>query len=231
MLLIPDTSQIVRAMSKSNLVFLKQGCTYRKTRQIRIPSITDIATALEILGLGNRHLVSNSGRPTALGRELIGYFEHRANVLNNEVEARLMNAEQAARMFQDVQERTGSQLPVSMNKQKGEKKKPEYLTGIVNMIVEDNLDGEPCDFSPRELTTFTRDDVPIQTLARWVDGAFPSAVNPLAIWEIKEYYHTTTFESRVADGVYEALLDGMELEQLLEERGIDCKHYLMIDAH
>ncbi len=207
------------------------GYTDRKTSQIRIPSIASIATALEELGLGNRHLVSQTGRPTALGRELIGYFEHRANVLNNEVEARLMNAEQAARMFHEVQERTGSQLPVSMNKQKGEKKKPAYLTGIVNMIVEDNLDGEPCDFSPRELTTFTRDDVPIQTLARWVDGAFPSAVNPIAIWEIKEYYHTTTFGSRVADGVYETLLDGMELQLLRQERGIDCAHYLMIDAH
>lgn len=201
-------------MSKLNLVSLKLGYTDRKTSQIRIPSIADIATALEILGLGNRHLVSKTGRPTALGRELIGYFEHRANVLNNEVEARLMNAEQAARLFAETQERTGSELPVCMNKQKGDKKKPAYLTGIVNMIVEAHLDGEPCDFSPRELTTFTRDEVPIQTLARWVDGAFPSTVNPLAIWEIKEYYHTTTFGSRVADGVYETLLDGMELQQL-----------------
>jgi hypothetical protein len=39
----------------------------------------------------------------------------------------------------------------------------------------------------------------------------PGTVNPIAIWEIKEYYYTTTFGSRVADGVYETLLDGMEL--------------------
>ena len=142
-----------------------------------------------------------------------------------------MNAAQAAELFHEVQQRTGSKLPVSMNKQKGEKKKPAYLTGIVNMIVESQLKGSPCDFSPRELTTFTRDHAPIQTMARWVDGAFPSAVNPLAIWEIKEYYHTTTFGSRVADGVYETLLDGMELQQLRKETGIQCKHYLMIDAH
>ena len=36
----------------------------------------------------------------------------------------------------------------------------------------------------------------------------------IAVWEIKEYYYTTTFGSRVADGVYEALLDGLELEEL-----------------
>ena len=32
----------------------------------------------------------------------------------------------------------------------------------------------------------------------------------MALWEIKEYYYTTTFGSRVADGVYETLLDGLE---------------------
>ena len=39
-------------------------------------------------------------------------------------------------------------------------------------------------------------------------------MDPLAVWEIKEYYYTTTFGSRVADGVYETLLDGMELREL-----------------
>jgi hypothetical protein len=56
-------------------------------------------------------------------------------------------------------------------------------------------------------------------------------VNPIAVWEIKEYYHTTTFGSRVADGVYETLLDGMELEELREHEGIDVQHLLIIDSH
>jgi hypothetical protein len=77
----------------------------------------------------------------------------------------------------------------------------------------------------------TRNGVPLRTLARRVDGAFPSAVNPIAIWEIKEYYNTTTFGSRVADGVYETLLDGMEIEELREHEGIEVKHYLMVDSH
>jgi hypothetical protein len=71
---------------------------------------------------------------------------------------------------------------------------------------------------------------PLRTLARRVDGAFPGTKNPIAVWEIKEYYYTTTFGSRVADGVYETLLDGMELEELRQSEKIDCKHYLMIDA-
>ncbi len=118
-----------------------------------------------------------------------------------------------------------------MNKQKGSKKAPAYLTGIVNMLIEANAGGLPCDYDPRRLTTITLGGAPLRTLARRVDGAFPSTVNPIAIWEIKEYYYTTTFGSRVADGVYESLLDGMELEELRVHEGIDVKHYLMVDAH
>lgn len=99
------------------------------------------------------------------------------------------------------------------------------------MPIESSIEGLPCDYDPRELTTFTHLGAPLRTLARRVDGAFPSAKNPIAVWEIKEYYHTTTFGSRVADGVYETLLDGMELEELRQSEKIDCKHFLMIDAH
>jgi hypothetical protein len=81
------------------------------------------------------------------------------------------------------------------------------------------------------LTIVTKDGLPLRTLARRVDGAFPSSVNPIAIWEIKEYYYTTTFGSRVADGIYESLLDGLELEELRDHEGLDIKHYLIVDAH
>jgi hypothetical protein len=118
-----------------------------------------------------------------------------------------------------------------MNKQKGAMKTPAYLTGLVNMLVEANTKGLPCDYAPHQLTLVTRDNLPLRTLARRVDGAFPGSINPIAIWEIKEYYYTTTFGSRVADGIYESLLDGLELEELREHEGVDVKHYLIIDAH
>ena len=76
----------------------------------------------------------------------------------------------------------------------------------------------------------TQDGLPLMTMARRVDGAFPSPINPIAIWEIKEYYYTTTFGSRVADGVYESLLDGMELEELDSRSEIRIKHYLIVDS-
>jgi hypothetical protein len=88
-----------------------------------------------------------------------------------------------------------------------------------------------CDYDPRRLTTVTVNGAPLRTLARRVDGAFPGIVNPVAIWEIKEYYYTTTFGSRVADGVYETLLDGMELQELRASEGVHVLHYLIVDSH
>ncbi|HVC34420.1 MAG TPA: hypothetical protein VNL16_12995 [Chloroflexota bacterium] len=118
-----------------------------------------------------------------------------------------------------------------MKKQKGEKKRPADLTGITNMVVEANRGPNRANYSPQSLTTFTRDGVLLRTLARRVDGCFPATVNPVAIWEIKEYYYTTTFGSRVADGVYETLLDGLELEDLRERDHVHVQHVLIVDAY
>lgn len=207
------------------------GYTARGTGQILVPDLAIIADALKELELSTGHVFDAAGKPTALGASLLAYFAYRADVLNTFVEPRLMNADEAAAAFKRVQKSTKSKRAVTMNKQKGDKKKPAYLTAIVGMLIEANINGLPCDYDPRELTTFTHRGAPLRTLARRVDGAFPSARNPVAVWEIKEYYHTTTFGSRVADGVYETLLDGMELEELRQSEKMDCKHYLMIDAH
>lgn len=178
----------------------------------------------------NADSVGTDTQPTALGANLKGYFEHRANVLGNFVQPRLMNGPNAKALFDEMRTALQPTCPLPMNKQKGDKKAPAFLTGIVNMLIEQYAGGVPCNYDPRELTTVTQNGAPLRTLARRVDGAFPSTVNPVAVWEIKEYYYTTTFGSRVADGVYESLLDGMELEELREETGIDVKHYLMIDS-
>lgn len=207
------------------------GYTARGTGRILVPGLTSIVKAIEELKLGAAPVVDVNGKPTIIGASLVAYFSYRADLLNDVVEPRLMDAAQAAKMFARVKKTTKSKLPAPMNKQKGDKKKPAYLTAIVNMLIDANIGGLPCDYDPRELTTFTRNGIPLRTLARRVDGAFPAAVNPVAVWEIKEYYHTTTFGSRVADGVYETLLDGMELEELRQSEKVDCKHYLMIDAH
>ncbi len=209
----------------------KLGYTERGNRVIKVPSLEQMREALLSLGLESNHLLDSNGTPTALGQNLRDYFKFRADALNNTVEPLLMTAKQAAELFAKYRRRLSPSCPIPMNKQKGEKKTIAYFTGLINMLLEAYADGFPVNYDPRELTTITVQNAPLRTLARRVDGAFPSTVNPVAVWEIKEYYYTTTFGSRVADGVYETLLDGMELEELREHEKIDVRHYLMIDAH
>lgn len=216
------------------------GYTVRPKRQkgvkgqagpIRVPTVSEVRTALETINLSARHLMDDRGHPTDLGKKVLAYFEYRAKLLHTAVEPLLMNAEQAKSLFDEMQVRLGVQRAVPMNKQGEGRKQPAYFTGIINMLIESNVEKLPCNYDPQELTTVTLNEAPLRTLARRIDGAFPGPVNPMAVWEIKEYYHTTTFGSRVADGVYETLLDGMELAELRKEEKIDVKHYLMVDAH
>ena len=207
------------------------GYTIRGTGQIKVPSPQEIKAVFGKLGLSAAHLVTAGEEQTPLGETLAAYFKYRAYTLNSFVEPRLMDAAQARREFKKLRKELTPTCPLPMNKQSGAKKAPAYLTCIVNMLIEANAHGLPCDYDPRQLTTVTSERGPLRTLARRVDGAFPRAVNPIAVWEIKEYYYTTTFGSRVADGVYETLLDGMELEELREHEGIEVKHYLMVDSH
>ncbi len=203
-----------------------------QTGPIKIPTLAEQKAALESLGLRSDHLVDENAQSTPLGKELLEYFAYRAQILNEYVQPRLMNVEQAKQLFDKLRKKLKSTREAPTNTQGGEKKKPAYFTGIINMLIEANVKGLPCDYDPRVLTTVTKNNIPFRTLARRIDGAFPAPVNPIAVWEIKEYYYTTTFGSRVADGVYESLLDGLELEELRIETSneITVQHYLMVDA-
>lgn len=206
------------------------GYTVRGEGQIKVPTVQEMAEALNGLGLDGTRLLKPDGA-TKLAQTLHAYFDHRARTLNTFVEPRLMDKDKARALFEKMKARLLPKIPIPMNKQKGDKKAPAYLTAIVNMLIEANAGGMDCDYDPRALSTVTREGAPLRTLSRRVDGAFPCAVNPIAVWEIKEYYYTTTFGSRVADGVYETLVDGMELEELRVSEGINVLHYLMVDDH
>lgn len=201
----------------------------RQVGPIKVPNLAEITAALEEADVCCDHLMAKASKPTPLGTRVLEYFDYRANVLNNFVQPRLMNKDQAGTLYNRMKGKLSPKCPLPMNKQKNSKKAPAFFTGIINMLIEANLNGMPCNYNPLELTTVTRNGRPLRTMARRVDGAFPSPVNPIAIWEVKEYYYTTTFGSRVADGVYESLLDGLELEELRQNEGIDVKHYLMVD--
>jgi len=199
--------------------------------EILIPTLQDIRAKFAVLKLSTAHIANDKGDLSEFGKVLFAYFTHRAEVLNNVIHTMLMNRDQAKAEFDRLHKELAPKCPIPMNKQKGEKRGPAYLTGMVNILVEANIGGAPCNYDPKGLTTVTRDSMPLRTLSRRVDGTFPSIVNPLAIWEIKEYYYTTTFGSRVADGVYETLVDGMELEELEAASQRKIYHVLFVDDY
>lgn len=231
---------------------LPQG-TKLKDNIGKIPLISDIKTHLEKSGVAipkvktvstgdiiNIYLkekfdtsmvLNDESKPTEFCNKLSEYFNYRAETLNEVVEPLLMDADIAETEFKSLKDSFVSKLPVAMNKQKGDKKKFAYLTAIINMLVEKTLDSPRFDHNPRNLIIFTKDNSPKRVLSRTVDGAYPSIVNPKALWEIKEYYYTTTFGSRVADGVYESLLDGLELREVRQSLGNTVSHYLFVDAY
>jgi len=211
----------------------KLGYTVRGKNVIYVPAFDAMVRAMHSLGLDTDHLQNSNNGPSDYAKTLIAYFQYRADVLNDTVQGQLMDASEAKQLFDDTRLKLGSTLAMPMNKQKGEKKAVAYLTALVNMLIYEAIKGFEADFDPRTLTTITRQGRPLRTLARRVDGTFPRSVNPIAIWEIKEYYYTTTFGSRVADGVYETLLDGMELEEIQREvqDAPQVLHYLIVDAH
>lgn len=196
-----------------------------------IPSVQQIKTVFESEGLNFSKLIDQNDSFTEFGQLVIDYMIYRGELLTNSIQPNLMNKESAKETFYTLKNELNPQIPLPYNKQKDEKKDYSYLTGIVNILINEIKGDSNCDFDPKELTAFTENGYPIRTLSRRVDGAFPSVINPIAIWEIKEYYYTTTFGSRVADGVYETQLDGWELWEARENVGKDTLHYLIVDDH
>ncbi len=231
---------------KADLRFLKQskefwanvriisqevGYTVRGAGTILVPTLAQIRRAFGKLSLSTDHIADEHDNLMPFGVTLLAYFAYRSDVLYTTVQANLMNKEQARELFTKTKERVKPTRAIPMNKQTGEKQNEVFLTGIVNMIIEEHIGEIPCNYNPQSLTTMTHDGKPLRTLSRRVDGTFPSVVNPIAIWEIKEYYNTKTFGSRVADGVYETLLDGFELEELEAAAQQKVHHMLVVDDH
>lgn len=212
------------------LVSSEIGYSTRKTGST--PSLARAYTPAEVAkALADRDLQPDDHGD--LISDVAAYSSARATLLQDVVEPNLMNREQAAALFEDLRsEIDPPEHLLSMNKQKGDKRHFAYLACIVNMLTWRELsarfDVAEFDHNPRGPLTFSRDGMPLRTLFRWMDGAYPGLNQPIAAWEIKEYYGTTTFGSRVADGVYETALDGYELNEL-RDVDVHVEHYLFLD--
>ncbi|UFU00171.1 hypothetical protein KO561_04265 [Radiobacillus kanasensis] len=216
----------------------KVGYTDRLTRIIKSYSEEEILTAL---------VKEDISIDKDLLEDVLNYLEYRTNILNNHVRNSLMNLKDARTIFYQLKkiydaESFTSKLPY--NKQKEEKRDYAYLTGIINILTEQHLREFAHTHGLEYEKDITFDDDPnvlsylkdsarkIQgAFSRRFDGAYPSTINPIVVWEIKEYYYTTTFGSRIADGVFETQLDGHEINKLSHLKEGDIKHIYFIDSY
>lgn len=237
----------IRAISEAN------GYSKRGSDRVRTFTIGDMIDALTKLGRPSK-LLGTRTSPTDFAHFLKEYFDYRAETLNDVVRGNLLVAEQAQDEYEgvkqdvgahsrtEVQDRDGKTVAVEyvvgndvvrvpMNKQKGYKRAESYLTGMVNLIVSYGLDGRPCDYDPHKIPVIDHDGSLYAALSRRMDGSFPSTTNPRAMWEIKEYYYTTTFGSKISDAVYITSLDGYERIELERATGINIEHLVIVDAY
>lgn len=144
------------------LVSQEVGYTDRKTKNVKIPSVEEIIPKLQIFDIDYQRLSQIKIQGKSFGNLLSEYFTHRATVINHYVRPRLMDAKRAEATFLSHRKRLNPSCPLPMNKQRGEKKASAYLTGIVNMIVEEHSQGYSCDYDPQKLTTITHNGMPIR---------------------------------------------------------------------
>lgn len=210
------------------------GYTDRRTKTIRTYSIDSIVDLLEA-----RKITA----PSLIIQRLKKYFDNRALLLNDYVRQMLMTADEAKEAFEGLLPLYEKELflcKLPMNKQSGKLKRVNYFTAIINILTEDTIrkssayDGRSLGFNddPRGLV-YVLDDYGqlIGASSRRFDGAYPDIMNPKIVWEIKEYYYTTTFGSRVADGIYETQLDGYEFRNIGINHNKRVIHVFFTDAY
>ena len=215
----------------ATIKLISQQLKYSKDGMVSAATMPQILETFHKLGLYPNKIYYDN-KPTELGERIVNYLEYRARVLNDIARPNFLTLNEAVKLYEKIKaDHPNSVAPAPLNKQSGLKKGPAFLTCMVNMLIEANIGNLPCKYDASQLTSFTQNKFPVRSLSRRVDGSFPGIINPIAMWEIKEYYYTTSFGSRIADGVYETMLDGYELKEVKQSLNREVMHYLIIDAY
>lgn len=203
------------------------GYTSRKTKttpsMLKTITPTQIRETLEKRGINPDTVTNDTYNLVA------DYIAYRAKILIEEVEPALMDREEARLCFEQVKAQINPKLAATMNRQKGEKRHEAYLSSMVAMFAEEAFGHDGFVNDAQNLTILTENNALVGIFSRRFDGAIPSTRDPIALWEVKEYYGTTSFGSRVADGVYETLLDGDEINKFENVYKNRISHYLFVD--
>ena len=225
---------------------ISENLGYSRNGKVLRHSEADIRRALTILNL--------SVDIDATIDQLAQYFHFRANLIETTMATYLQTPDEARMLFEEVvahyttsvtsrfnqdgQEnarvytvKNGVPVIAPYNKQKGHKREIDYLTVISNILISHHLAGEDFDQDPHRLPIVTESGIIQGAMSRRMDGAYPSCVNPLVVWEFKSYYYATTFGSKISDAVYIASLDGYERDEIFNNTARRIYTTLFLDAY
>jgi hypothetical protein len=188
----------------------------------------DLQDAVESTGINGEPLFGDfsSDGLTELGDDILDYLNYRSQqvevALNN-----IQTKEEARETFEEY--RGDYELNhVQYNRQGNDD--PLIFANTVNLVLEKVYGGE-FDPDPYELPTVLDDEKNLQlTFAKRLDGALPNNRNPIALWEVKEFYSSSTFGSRVADAIYEIMLLSQEAQSIEDQIGREIEMYLLTDG-
>jgi hypothetical protein len=168
-----------------------------------------------------------SEQTTNLGNDVLNYLNYRSKQVEVALD-KIRPRDQAMDEFEEFSKEFEMDTE-QLNKQGSSQ--PLIFANSVNLVLEKET-GVDFNPNPRMLPTVLDEDKDLQmTLPKWPDGAFPTARNPRAIWEVKEFYSSTSFGSRIADAIYEIMLFHEELSTLHNETGQEIELYLMTDGY
>nr|WP_011091143.1 hypothetical protein [Corynebacterium glutamicum]AAO18218.1 Yga2E [Corynebacterium glutamicum] len=240
----PQFWHYVRVISQ-HLGYARKGEIYRHEPEAIERALRELELSVDALRL--------TPIPGLSVGELAEYFDFRADLIHGTIAANLQNASEAKKTFEQVVEKFttgmtpqfkggkensrlyrvngGVPVVVPYNKQKGDKRDIDFLTGTTNILLSYYLGGESFDQDPRQLPVVTEDGVVSGSMSRRMDGAYPDSVNPSAIWEFKCYYYTTTFGSKISDAVYITDLDGYERGEILKASHKRVENNVFLDAY
>jgi len=108
---------------------------------------------------------------------------------------------------------------------------PKALVGAVTFIATEfcKQKGIQVDPNPQNRCVWISNDS-MHVTTRRLDGAIPGLVNPVLLWEIKEYWGKTSGGSKMSDAVYECQLVGRELRDSEERIGFTATHVVFLDG-
>lgn len=116
---------------------------------------------------------------------------------------------------------------VSIDHHQSPKSMVETVAAITGRVCSEY--GIGCDVNPQSRATIIA-EAHLWVSPRRLDGAIPSLVNPVGLWEIKEYWGSKKGGSKMSDAIYEVQLVGQELRTFEQLHGVRVAHYLLMDG-